>query len=343
MLVGNATFLYSQKSMEAEIRTPKLQLPADRPPIFVSAGIIKTEEQINLYSGIPEIAAQVIGSFSEHENTPPGANKRIFYYDDANEAAYNAFRLRNPGRKAASEYLPDGIKAVHDAGQLAIVAVTTIEGEDPQTTLPPLAEWAFEMGADGLELNGSCPNVDGGLLCQDLPKTMDTCSAVRDRVGEAGYVIIKMSKLGETAVRRYKQGNLPVDAVAVLNAIRAMSPPDEDTGLPVIEVNDGYAGLSGPAISTTAYGNLLSWLRPPTGQAEFPVENPQFDVWSVGGVDSGHEVFDRVHKSGAFAAGGAQAFYKAAHPKAVARRWASEYHLAQAQAGGMAEAVQGTV
>ena len=306
---------------------PKLVLPIDRPPIFVSAGIIKTERQINLYSGIPEIAVQVIGSFSENENVPDGTG-RIFYYDDEEQAAYNAFRLRNPGRKAASRYLPHSIGFVHEAGQLAIIGVTSLEGEDPEETLPDLAEWALEMGADGVELNGSCPNVGKGLLCQDFQKTMDTCVAVRGRVGDDAYVSIKVPKLGETTTRHYKQAELPVDAIAAINAIRSMSPPDPETGKPVIEVNDGYAGRSGPAISNPAYRSLQSWLRPLTGQADFPVKDSQFDVWSVGGVDSGYEVYEREHEVGAFAVGGAQAFYKAAHPAVVAKRWAEEYQAA---------------
>lgn len=329
MLAGTAVFPYSQNLMEATPQTPKLQLPDDRPPIFVSAGIIKTAEQINLYSAIPEISVQIIGSFSENENTPPGAGRRIFYYDEAAKAAYNAFRLRNPGRRAASEYLPDSIKAVHEAGQLAIVAVTTVEGEDPEEMLPPLAEWALEMGADGVELNGSCPNVGEGLLCHDMPKTLDTCSAVRERLGDPAYVSIKVPKLGEMQIRRYKQNNLSVNAITAINAIRSMSPPDETTNNPVIEVNDGYAGQSGPIIQRQAYTDLLSWLRPIAGMADFPVHDSQFDVWSVGGVDNGYEVYERVDKIGAFAAGGAQDFYRAANPKVVAERWAREYRLAQ--------------
>lgn len=305
----------------------KLELPPDRPPIFVSAGIIKTESQIHLYAGIPEIAVQIIGSFSENENMPDEGG-RIFYYDDTDQAAYNAFRLRNPGRKSASGYLPSSIGAVHEAGQLAIVGVTSLEGEDPEETLPILSEWALDMGADGVELNGSCPNVGEGLMCEDVGKTMDTCAAVRRRIGDNAYVSIKVPKLGDTIIRRYKHKNLPVDAIAAINAIRSMSPSDPATNRPVIEVNDGYAGRSGPAISGQAYRSLQSWLRPVSGQADFPINDSQFDVWSVGGVDSGYEVYERKHGVGAFAVGGAQAFYKAAHPKVVAERWAEEYRAA---------------
>lgn len=314
--------------MSAEQRIPKLELPSDRPPIFVSAGLIKTETNINLYSNIPEIAVQVIGSFSENENIPDGGG-RIFYYDETAKAAYNAFRLRNPGRKAASKYLPHSIGTVHEAGQLAIVGVTSLEGEDPEKVLPELAEWALEMGADGVELNGSCPNVGEGLLCQDVNKTTDTCGAVRDRVGASAYISIKVPELAETTIRRFKQTGLPVDAVAAINAVRRMSPNDASSGRPTIEVNGGYAGQSGPAISSLAYKNLRSWLRAPSGATDFPVENPQFDVWFVGGIDSGFEVYEGVHNVGAFAAGGAQAFYKAAHPKVVARRWGKEYRAVQ--------------
>jgi hypothetical protein len=62
------------------------------------------------------------------------------------------------------------------------------------------------------------------------------------------------------------------------------------------------------------------------------IGNPNFrpDIWSIGGIDNGIEAFLRVQLLGAFAAGGAQAFYRSQDPGATAKRWAKEYRRASA-------------
>lgn len=317
--------------MPANLETPKLELPPDRPPIFVSAGIIKNRTQILAFSEVPELAGQVIGDFSDKQNYPRGTGRR-FYYDEASGSAYNAFRLRNPGRKAVSKHLSESIKVVQGAGQLAIVGITPLKHEDPLVVVPDMTEWAKEMGADAIEINTSCPNENSDdLLCHDMAKTKRVVTATRERVGDDPYLILKVSPLGEMTIRCYKD-DLDVDAISPINSIRQLSPSNPETRLPFIEVNDGYAGQSGPAISRLARHNLQSWLRNSNSATEFPVKNPQFDVWSVGGVDTGYEVYDRVHNVGAFMVGGAQAFYRADNPAQVAEQWAREYTEALEQA-----------
>ncbi len=215
---------------------------------------------------------------------------------------------------------------VHDAGQLAIIGITPLKHEDPLLVVPDTVEWALEMGADGVEINTSCPNENSDdLLCRDITKTKKAIQITRERVGDDPYLILKVSALGEMAIRRYKSG-LGVDAVSAINSERRLSPLNPQTGMPFIEVNDGYAGQSGPAISKLSQKNLYSWLRS-TDQISttFPVKDSRLNVWSVGGVESGREVYQRVHDIGAFMVGGAQAFYRAKDPAKVVRQWAEEY------------------
>lgn len=309
----------------------KLELPADRPPIFVSAGIIKSQSQIAEYAAIPHLAAQIIGDFSDKQNYPRGSGRR-FYYDPATGAAWNAFRLRNPGRKVASKYLPESVKMVQGAGQLAIVGVTSLKHENPVLVVPDMVEWGLEAGADGIEINTSCPNENSGtLLCHDIAKTLKVVDAVSQRVGKQPYISLKVSALGEATIRHYKS-HLTDYAITPINSSRQMSPPDPLSGQPVIEVNDGYAGLSGRPINRLARRNLRAWLRGSEPATEFPVIDSKLDVWSVGGVDNGYEVYDRVHNIGAFMVGAAQAFYRSENPAALARQWATEYQEALARA-----------
>lgn len=316
--------------LQAMARTT-FELPTDRPPLFAAAGIAKTSQAIRQLAATG-LAAQVIGSYSDKQNYPRGTGRR-FYYDEANQAAYNAFRLRNPGRKAAGKYLPDAIKTVQAAGQRAIIGVTPLKHEDPELVVPDLVEWACELGADGVEINTSCPNENSDeLLCHDVSKTRRVLQATRQRVGDDPYLIVKVSNLGETSIRRHKF-HLLADGVSPLNSSRRMSPTNPETGQPFIEVNDGYAGQSGPVIRETARKNLRSWLRSSTAAAtEFPVSSPAFDIWSVGGVDSGYEAYDRVHRIGANMVGAAQALYRSVDPAVVVRQWTLQYEAAEALA-----------
>lgn len=213
------------------------------------------------------------------------------------------------------------------------MGITSLKLENPLAVLPPLAEAVLDMDADGVEINTSCPNEGSDkLLCHNIVAMQRVIAAVRQRIGAEPYVTVKTSSLGETHIRRLKQ-RLDVDGVCTMNGRRRRSPVDPQTGRPVIEVNNGYAGQSGPVINAPARRNLRSWLRPPTGPADFPIKNSQFDVWSVGGVEGGYEAYDRVENIGAFAVGCAQLFYRSADPAETAKRLAQEYEAAQAAAG----------
>lgn len=96
----------------------------------------------------------------------------------------------------------------------------------------------------------------------------------------------------------------------------------------MIEVNDGLAGRSGPAIRQIARTESLRWVE----QLEVAQRERPTAVWSIGGVASGYEAFSRVHTLGVTMVGGAQAFYRAADPALIAERWSSEYQAAARQA-----------
>ena len=301
----------------------ELQLTPEQAPLFVAAGVIKTEAEIRRYAAVPELAALVLGSYSLDEwgGNDPGRSKRVFYWDQDGLAAYNAVGLQNPGLNEAAHYLPDAIKRVQAAGKLAIVGVTSLKHEDARSTVPVLVERALELGADGVEVNASCPNEGAAsVLCMDHDKTMEAFDRTRSAVGFAPYIVAKMSALDQVSVERYRRERLAVDAIDAINSSLELSPADKTTGQPYIEVNQGYGGKSGPAINDLARQNLKYWLTDlKTGQ-----NSKSYEVWSVGGIDTGYEVYHRL-TSGARLVGGAQAFYRAERPEEVARRWAEQY------------------
>jgi dihydroorotate dehydrogenase len=294
------------------------KIDPERPPIFIGAGVIKSESAIDRYAAMPGIAAQVIGSFSWDEwgGNDPTRQKTTFYWDAEQQAAYNAIGLQNPGHEAASKYLPGAISRVRAAGQLAIISVTSLKHEDAREVVPDLVEWALGQGAQGVEINGSCPNEgEHSLLCEDTEKTLATLAAVRQRVGDQPYLSLKVSPLAPETIEQYGASGLAVNAVAMINNCRRLSPPRSADAAPVIEVNDGYAGQSGPIINGLARQNLKHWRQATGGQ---------YDHWSIGGVDTGYEVYHRQN-SGAVLVGGAQAFYRHKQPEEEVAKWAEQY------------------
>jgi len=307
----------------------RLEVPRDRPPIFIGAGIIKEEGQILHVAPEDSLAAVIVGSFTDPEwaGNDEGGRKNVEYWDEANRAYYNSIGLKNPGRKNATRYLPTAIQAQKDAGQLAIISVTTLKDEDPTKVLPDMVEWALEMGADGVEVNGSCQNIspEHPLLCRDVEGTGFVLSAIRSRVGNEATLGYKVSPMDKETIVAYGAAALAWDFYDVTNTKgNQPSPLSPITGKPYIEVNDGLAGQSGPIIAYLSRENLENWVSAVGGRA---------DVLSMGGVDSWgtheYEIYSRVHKYGALMVGGAQEFRRAGDVRRVAERWAQMYVSAQ--------------
>jgi dihydroorotate dehydrogenase len=310
----------------------QLNIDHKRAPIFIGAGVAKDERSIRR-TAESGAAAAIYGSFTDPAwaGNDADGTRRVEYWDEANQAYYNSIGLKNPGRIEASRYLPRSLRAAKDMGLVALISLSTLKGEDPTRVLPPLTEWALDMGADGVEINGSCPNQDPRhpLLCLDVDATYDVIEAIREQVGTDPYLMYKVSALPPEVISRYrKEGRLAVNAIDTINTIgNQPSPIDPATGQPSIEVNDGLAGKSGPSIKPVARANLHMWL----GEDEPPAEQP-FDIWSIGGVDSGHEVHYRRklgELAGAFTlVGGVQAFRRADNLANVIRKWQGEYAAA---------------
>jgi hypothetical protein len=147
--------------------------------------------------------------------------------------------------------------------------------------LPELAGWAVEVGADVVELNGSCPNEgEHEVLCNDTEKTLEAIDRVRSKIGNEIYLTLKVSPLEHDTIRRYVEAKVAVDGIVAVNNQRRLSPYDPATEQSVIEVKDGYAGQSGPVISLSARRNLKAWLA---------AGEDRYELWSIGGIDNGHE------------------------------------------------------
>jgi dihydroorotate dehydrogenase len=304
----------------------RLEILDDRPPIFIGAGIIKEPGHIKQIHDNELLAAVILGSFTDipWDGNDAGGRYVVEHWDGDGKAYYNSIGLKNPGREAASVYLPDSISRMKDAGQLVFVSVTTLAQQNPVDVLPGMTEWALEMGADGVEINGSCPNIspDHPLLCFDPEQTASVSEAIRSRVGDEPLLSYKVSPMDRDKMEALVAGGMQWDVIDTMNTLPNMlSPTNPATDEPYIGVNGGRAGMSGPRVLFVARQNLEDWLV---------TANNEFDVISMGGIDVGAgvtsgEVNFRVQALGAVMAGGAQEFRKAGNLGMVVERWAHDY------------------
>jgi len=151
----------------------------------------------------------------------------------------NAMGLPNPGIKTFSEEIREVKRRVKVP---LIVSVYGYSAEEFAET----AELAVEAGADAVELNVSCPHVEGtgGEIGQNPELLKEVVSKVKRRISKPVFVklspnVTDIAYLAEIAV---KAG---ADAITAINTVRAMK-IDIKTGRPILANRIG--GLSGPAI-----------------------------------------------------------------------------------------------
>ena len=155
----------------------------------------------------------------------------------------NAMGLPNPGIKTFSEEIREVKRRVKVP---LIVSVYGYSAEEFAET----AELAVEAGADAVELNVSCPHVEGtgGEIGQNPELLKEVVSKVKRRISKPIFVklspnVTDIAYLAEIAV---KAG---ADAITAINTVRAMK-IDIKTGRPILANRIG--GLSGPAIKPIA-------------------------------------------------------------------------------------------
>lgn len=155
----------------------------------------------------------------------------------------NAVGLPNPGVKEYAEEL----KATKNGGEIVIIA--SIYGALPEE-FATIAEVVERAGADAVELNLSCPNVEGvGMeVGQDPNLVMNIVRAVKKTVKVPVFAKLTPNISDITVVAK-AAADAGADGLVAINTIRAIA-IDVETGRPILANKMG--GLSGPAIKPVA-------------------------------------------------------------------------------------------
>ncbi|MFQ6054175.1 MAG: dihydroorotate dehydrogenase, partial [Candidatus Bathyarchaeia archaeon] len=154
----------------------------------------------------------------------------------------NAMGLPNPG----ADYFTGVIRELRAAGVPVVASFFGASVEEFAETARVLAE----AGADALELNCSCPNVEEemGLLGADPGNVERITAAVKGAVDVPVFVKLTPNITDIVGVAKAAERG-GADAVTAVNTLKAMA-VDVETRRPVLSNTMG--GLSGPALKPVA-------------------------------------------------------------------------------------------
>ncbi len=154
----------------------------------------------------------------------------------------NAMGLPNPGVRNFDEE----IKEVKETGVPVIVSIYGFSSAE----FANVAKVAVDMGADALELNVSCPNVEetGAEIGRDPELVAEIVRKVKNMVDKPVFVKLtpNVANIVEVAKAAVEAG---ADAITAINTVRAMAIEIETTQ-PLLANKIG--GLSGSAIKPIA-------------------------------------------------------------------------------------------
>ncbi len=300
--------------------------PGEGTPIFIAAGVLKEPAQLEPFLAIEDpLAAPLlqIGGFTLTEwpgNAKAGDDDFVYYPDK--RMAGNARGLPNKGKEGILSLKPV-IAQLTRAGIKTVVQVTNLPHEKPLDVIPELVDIAASVEPTAVEVNLSCPNgkkPDGSLhppLSSDAEASGEVMLESRRRVGDGVVLGAKdsphVTSLGEwvnfhevEALSEALRGN--IDFVTGINTIGNQLFPE-------ITCTDGKGGMSGPIVAATAKDHLIMW----------NTCAPDVPYLSTGGVDSNNaasQIPSRLNFPNVIRVGGAQEFYRAAHPVQLAAQWA---------------------
>lgn len=249
--------------MSLEIYLPGIGITFDW-PVMNGAGTCKTKEE-ETYLAKSTVAAINFGSITIPQRE--GNTGKTFWADDF--FTMNSIGLRNLGMKGYDKELPEMVKIAHEVGKSFWLSVAGFSPEEYAI----LSLFGFQRGVDVVELDVACPNVwkegiQEQIACLNPFLLEEILECVEEAVGSDAKVVVKLSYLDSSRIKEIAKvisKAKVVKGVVAINTIPDCQSYDEK-GRSRIDVGNGLAGLSGPAIKPIALGQVcqLRKLLPPT-------------------------------------------------------------------------------
>ena len=252
-----------------------------------AAGMCKTRNHVEEISE-SLASAIVIGSYTPE---PREGNQGTVYYEHWQEGrllyTLNSLGLPNGGRTFLERNLGYIVEHTHQSGKKLFVSVVGFSPKEYGL----MAQLAAVGGVDGIEINCGCPNVwvhgEQEEIVSYSPRSLiDVLYAVE--IGLTGFKtpwwvklspFLKATDLKAAANIIAQSKSHDVSATNTVGNSLCFTP----SGMPVIALNRGLAGLAGPAIKPIALANVRELRR---------LLPESFFVIGCGGIMNGQDVLD---------------------------------------------------
>lgn len=188
---------------------------------------------------------------------------------------FNSMGLPNAGYRHYASLVPK----LKESGKPVIAAVAGLAEGDWEAII----EAYDTAGADLIELTLSCPNLRGkGMVAYDLAATRELLTLCRARTSKPlgvklpPYLDISQFEQMAAVLRETN-----IDFITAINSVGSalmIDPAQEST---VLAANDGFGGITGPAIKPVGLANVKRW----STLTDLP-------IIGVGGVASGADAFE---------------------------------------------------
>jgi dihydroorotate dehydrogenase len=287
--------------------------PGDRNPFFISAGVIKTAEQLEPFMRLEDLSdapfAITIGSSVWPEwsgNATPEHPVVTAHYPDRDTYG-NAIGLHGEGEKGLRE-LKEPVRRLAEAGIKAIISISNLPHENALDVVPKLAYTAAELNPAAIEVNLSCPNgkkPDGSLyppVCDTPEEAAAIMAETRQAVGPNVLLGGKDSSHINSLAQEIDEGSVQKLVLSILQYINFLTGINSIGNQPFPEITStgGRGGMSGPIIAGVAKQHLAYTKK----------YAPDLPYLSVGGVESKNIAIELPIRRamGALLVGGAQEF-----------------------------------
>lgn len=289
-------------------------------PLGIAAGMLKKPADLEPILRLdPTICRYItMGSFTT-EAREGNVGNRLFWGSE--HASLNALGLPNPGIDSINPYMWELAERLYNEKRPLRISVAGFSVEQYAHLAEAIRSFRFVRY---IELNLGCPNVrDGGvqerIMSFDPEQIDQVLHAVWKKLDTIGPEIdIKLSPYSDPHLLKEVASVVAGHSCPVAHVVTSNTFPNAsgygDDRLPLIDVNRGYAGMSGRAMKHIALGQV----------GQFRDALPEtIKIIGVGGISSGQDVRD-MELAGAASVQVGTAFFKNGDP-GVIQRIVAEY------------------
>lgn len=233
----------------------------------------------------------------------------VYYHDPGTGESYNSLGMPGKGIDKVEQEIPEMIEIAHRHYKKLIVNVAPVSN-DPTTESFELVTRAFEAKADGVILNGGCPNVwdeDGDIheiLSTNPAALARVLLGLRPVVERFMPIYLRLSPLPTydqtKTVLRIVEASKAVSVVFIPNSFNQKIP--FKNGKKVLGIEGDTAGKTGPATAEDTYRQAVWAKEILRGSKVGIVRSGGIANWEAHGIKASEEL-RRTLSLGALAAG----------------------------------------